>query len=201
MSNSMEIWKSPPSLNCPRIEVSNLGRVRTKPFVVEKWNGSAMVRYNRSAHIYRIPKDGRGRYLLQGRYVGKIHRGHSFLVHRLVAECFVKNQKPNEYDFVFFKDGDVGNCRADNLMWGSEEELSKRRRGKRVKYTIMLTEPKNYIEIMRGLSTKVVGVFIGIGEVARHLGISTQQVSNAIKKGYRVKGCKIHLVRPKEKDQ
>ena len=29
----IEVWKSPPSLDCPRMEVSNLGRVRTIPYV------------------------------------------------------------------------------------------------------------------------------------------------------------------------
>lgn len=40
-----------------------------------------------------------------------------FRVHRLVAEAFVHNPKPNIYDIINHKDGVVDNNKASNLEW------------------------------------------------------------------------------------
>ena len=45
-------------------------------------------------------------------YLNQQHRQY---VHRLVAEKYLPN--PNGYEHVLFKDGNVKNCRADNLEW------------------------------------------------------------------------------------
>lgn len=55
-------------------------------------------------------------YLHDG-YVYCSIKGKSFRVHRLVAEKFITNPKPNEYDVVNHKDGDKQNNHHTNLEW------------------------------------------------------------------------------------
>lgn len=46
----------------------------------------------------------------------------TFKVHKLVAEYFVDN--PNNYHTVDFLDGDISNCRADNLKWVKKRTIA-----------------------------------------------------------------------------
>jgi len=45
------------------------------------------------------------------------HKRVGRLLHRLVAELFVRNPKPDKYHEVNHKDGNKLNCRASNLEW------------------------------------------------------------------------------------
>ena len=42
---------------------------------------------------------------------------HSFRIHTLVAKYFVYNPDPENYHFIIFKDGNIENPDASNLMW------------------------------------------------------------------------------------
>lgn len=109
-----EIWKSPPSLNMPWVEVSNLGRVRTLDRYIDYVTKNNKAKHHdfRKGCIRKLSCDHRGRPLY---CTGK---GSSRLVRVLVAECFVSNDNPHLNRFVFHKDGNPHNCRADNLVWG-----------------------------------------------------------------------------------
>ena len=41
----------------------------------------------------------------------------------LVANIFVNNPMPNNYRAIKFKDGNINNCRADNLAWSAQFDL------------------------------------------------------------------------------
>lgn len=175
-----EIWKSPPSLNCQRVEVSNLGRVRTLPYL-RTFFRLGVPRTNKCrGKILHGGRDSRGRRFLGGGTFKKSLYGKGFLVHRLVAECFVPNPKPKEYDMVFFKDGDVENCKASNLEWGCRKDRDLMSRG-------TLTLYKIYV-ISNG---KKIGPYCGCKEVGRALGCSKQAVHFAIMNGTLCKGYEL----------
>lgn len=182
-----ENWKSPPSLKCQRIEVSNLGRIRALPSVAQVlWLGKKQGR-KRSGHLLHPGKDTRGRYIVCGGTIRKGLQGRTYLLHRLVAECFVSNPKPNEYKFVFFKNGDMSDCRASNLIWGDIEDLKRVKRGKNILYKIKV--------LCNGLS---LGEYYGCGEAARALGVTKQAVHNALMHGGFCKGYEIVAVKSDE---
>lgn len=47
-------------------------------------------------------------------------KDHVYMKHRLVAELFVPNPKPEVYNRVHAKNGDKTDCRAENLYWGTK---------------------------------------------------------------------------------
>jgi hypothetical protein len=117
MKVEKEIWKSPPSLKKPWVEVSNLGRVRTLDRYVDfvRKNDKSVHHDFRKGCIRKLSCDSRGRPMYT------MSNGKSRLVRVLVAECFVPNDNPELNKFVFHKDGNPHNCRADNLVWGRKK--------------------------------------------------------------------------------
>ena len=111
-----EIWKSPPSLGTWWVEVSNFGRIRTLDHKEKFWRLGKWQTRDRVGSILKPPKDTRGR----PEFFRRSRKGVSTsrLVRNLVAECFVPNANPRIDKYVFHKDGDSSNCRADNLVWG-----------------------------------------------------------------------------------
>ena len=175
-----EIWKSPPSLNCQRVEVSNFGRARSFPYERCFKRLGKPVSYKCLGRVYKLHKDSRGRWFINGGTIKKSMLGKGFLVHRLVAECFVPNPKPKEYNMVFFKDGDVGNCNASNLEWGCRRDRNLMFRGHNAIYKILV--------ISNG---KKIGEYIGCGETGRALGCTKQSVHAAIMNGTLCKGYEL----------
>ena len=173
-----EIWKSPPSLNKRWVEVSNLGRVRTLDHEIEFVRlGKKQTRFSIGRIRQGLICDSRGR--TQVPITSSDGLEQPFL-HRLVAECFVPNPHPDEYDMVFFKDGNAKNCRASNLEWGSGREKFIMTRGNLAIYKIFV--------ISNG---KKIGEYIGCGEVARALGCSKQTVHSSLMKGHRCMGFQL----------
>lgn len=177
-SNAQEIWKSPPSLKKPWVEVSNLGRVRIKPHKISYSDhfGHNIERFV-SGGIRTLSMDSRGRKQFQTQEKN-IHKG--YLVHRLVAECFVENTNPKTNKCVLFKNGNIADCRASNLQWANYQYRNYLLRGKRIKNLISL------------FSNRVrVGTFNGLGETARFLGCTKQAVAAAIRRKGTCKGFEI----------
>lgn len=90
-----EVWSDVPHFE-DLYQVSNLGNIRSK----KKQKPVKPTYDGKGYRCAKLSKKGKRYYLL---------------VHRLVALCFIPN--PYGYDIVNHKDGDVTNCRADNLEW------------------------------------------------------------------------------------
>ena len=175
-----EIWRTPPSLNKWWVEVSNLGRVRSLEHKIEfKRLGKIQSRIEKG-QIRKLPKDSRGRYQLL------FNKNRGYLLHRLVAECFVENPEPSRFNFVFFKNGDKSDCRAENLQWGDGLDWA---------YRNSVRIANLCIELYDG-DVKC-GEFIGIGETARELGVSKQAVHTAMRHGTLCRGFRI-VGKPRE---
>jgi hypothetical protein len=103
-----EIWKDIDFLD-RRYEVSNLGNVRSK-----NWNGT------KKTKTLKQYENSCG-YLQVHIHYGKLNR--NILVHRIVAEVFVKN--PANKKCVNHKDGNKQNNTANNLEWASHKENTR----------------------------------------------------------------------------
>lgn len=188
--NEREIWKSPPSLNKWWVEVSNLGRVRTLPHKSKFTLRGQQIERKEPGRIRKASRDTRGRFQV---FLHDEVSSKAFFIHRLVAECFVKNQNPEKYNYVFFKNGDISDCRAENLQWGDENDKAWLREGKHIKNLIRIYD-----------NGVLVGEYFGLGETARALGCSKQAIHSAMGrggmcKGFSVKGVKRGRKQPSPK--
>ena len=185
-SLTQERWVSPPSLNCPYVQVSNLGRVRTLDHDVQT-EGSRHQVQHRKGRILKLGHDLRGRPFLPGTVFSKRFYGKDFMIHRLVAECFVppKNHSP----YVFQKVPPRSDVRADNLERGGKRDKRLRQRGRDVKYILSVRDAKN----------EDIGTFRGCGEVARRIGLTKQAVHFALLRGTPTrKGYFVSVAKDKE---
>lgn len=76
-----------------------------------------------STWVERImePRKKKTGYLYVGIHKGEGHKAFNRYVHRMVAMMFKPN--PNGYKVVMHSpDPDVSNCRADNVIWGSQKQ-------------------------------------------------------------------------------
>ena len=111
----MEEWKI--INNFPKYAVSNLGNVKTL-FWQNNVNGKLYPREKILTPIKR--KDGYLKVNLHNdEYKGR-GKGCECLVHRLVAEAFILNQR--DFTEVNHKDGDKTNNCVDNLDWCSSKQ-------------------------------------------------------------------------------
>lgn len=111
MSDEEEIWKIYPKLDS--IEVSNLGRVRTKSRIVTRKNGR---KYHVKGRILKQQLLPNGYLFVHTTVNGK---GVNLRVNRLVAICFIPN--PNNYPEVNHIDNDKTNNVASNLEWCTKQ--------------------------------------------------------------------------------
>ena len=169
-SSVNEQWASPPSLNRPYVQVSNLGRIRTLDRDVQM-SGLRHGIQHRKGRVLKVSKDSRGRPIISGAVLSKHLIGRTFLVHRLVAECFATRKKGLPY--VFLKSPPPLNIRSSNLEWGGMRDKVLRQRGRDVKYLLSVRDRRN----------EVIGTFRGCGEVARRMGLTKQAVYYALLRG------------------
>ena len=106
-----EIWISYPEYTC--VEVSNLGRVRTK----DRWvpNGKNSKRLVKG-RVLKQQLNNYGYLYVHFRANG---RNIFLLVHRMVAICFLPN--PNNYPEVNHKDNNPQNNEISNLEWCTDQ--------------------------------------------------------------------------------
>lgn len=99
-------------------EVSNLGRVRSKKIRVK------VNPIDKRDYITTRGGNIRKSYNKENGYKAVMLKiddsKRSYLIHRLVAECFLPN--PNNYRCVNHKDGDKTNNKVDNLEWCTHQE-------------------------------------------------------------------------------
>ena len=87
-------------------QVSNMGRIRSK-------KGIDSYGYVKNGRYYKPYVAKRAKRLCVTIYYRE--RNYNFPVATLVAKYFVPN--PKGYSFLEFKDGNIRNCQADNLVW------------------------------------------------------------------------------------
>ena len=158
-----EIWKAHPDI--PAIEVSSLGRVRTLDRVVSsKGNGTRFQKgqvlkqfiINNGYLLVNIP--------INGKWASK-------LVHRLVAQTFIKN--PDNLPEINHKDSDRTNNNVSNLEWCSHSY--------NIQYREKFGEALGHPVFAVNLTTLEVSRFLSQREAERTLGVSQGNVSDVIK--------------------
>lgn len=161
-----ETWKPIESMN-GKYEVSDLGNVRnekTKRLIA------------RSSYSYM--NGGKPFVILQDH-----GERCAVFVARLVAEHFIEN--PLGHLYIKYKDGDINNCRVDNLEW--------------VQCRIDRQEGAFSQRAIRCHCAELNRTFDSISDAAEHFGVSVTCVANAIKYGRKIR--KTFTIVPIEKKE
>lgn len=170
MSEEKEVWKTFPDY--PFIEVSNLGRVRTKDRVVTRSDGRK--RFVKG-QILKQHDNGYGYLYVHFRVNGKLV---SLRVNRVVAITFIPN--PHNYPVVNHLDNNRMNNAVSNLEWctrKSNEDYKKNFGTSQIQIQgrpVIAVNPETF-EIF---------LFKSQREAGRQLGISSKHIS-AVSKGLR----------------
>lgn len=158
-----EVWKTYPDYSF--IEVSNLGRVRTKDrYVLNGKNSKRLVK----GQVLKQQLLPNGYIQVHFRVDGKY--AHLY-IHRAVAICFIPN--PNNYPEVNHIDCDRTNNRVDNLEWCTPEYNIAYRE----KYGVALNRPV----IAVNSQTFEVFLFESQSEAARQLGTDRSAIAKVTK--------------------
>lgn len=175
----MEVWGKIDWL--PEYEISSNGRVKSLEKVRQVRNGFFCIRKEK---ILKPILDGKKNYLLISLRIDK--KPKNYLVHRLVAQCFIKNDA-NELT-VNHKNGIKTDNRAENLEWCSQRENVSHCKGKEKKLSKYVGVRLN----RAGRDSKRWTSYIRIGIKRIYLGgFSTEiEASNAYKKALQEKGLR-----------
>lgn len=158
-----EVWKIYPEYSF--IEVSNLGRVRTKDRTVTDKNGNKRLIKGR---ILKQNNNGNGYMYMQFSMNSKpVH----LYTHRMVAICFLPN--PNNFPQVNHIDCDRTNNAVSNLEWCSQEYNNAYRE----KYGTAC----NRSVIAVNQETSEVFLFKSQHEAAHQLGIDNSSINMVVK--------------------
>lgn len=172
-TREQEIWKQYPEFDF--IEVSNLGRVRTKDHWVTYKNGRKQLY---KGNVLKQYDNGCGYMLVHFNVNGK---HHALLVSRMVAICFLPN--PLNLPEVNHIDNDPTNNAVSNLEWCSH------------KYNVAYRErygisAKEYTKVLRrpviavNLDSFEVFWFESQHEAARKIGVKQGNIDMVIKGKY-----------------
>lgn len=153
MNSQVELWKKHPDIE--KIEVSTFGRVRSV-----------------KGHYYTsFPINGgylKIGFRVNGKCVNK-------LVHRLVAQTFIKNT--DNLPQVNHKDGDRANNNIDNLEWCNASYNAKYRE----KYGISNTESQGHPVFAINLTNLKVSRYQSQSEAGRALGVYQTNIAKVVK--------------------
>ena len=101
------------------------GRIYSKPRQVTRWRaGSGRETFTQAGMFLTPMKNTTGYYQVCLTNDDNRGRGGSekrLLVHRLVADAWVPNPSPCQFDVVNHIDGDIQNNHRDNLEWTTQE--------------------------------------------------------------------------------
>ena len=167
-SKEVEKWKTIklPWGQC--IELSSFGAIKSAMVWATETSGkNGMKSFRYGGHkdgSYVVNHDGRGRPIVLFQFGGV---KHCCLVHRLVAEHFVKGRTEKK-NCVFVKNGIKWDIRPSNLEWVAEND-KRIGRGEKTRVRIIL-EDKNGKTLQ----------FPSMVACAAHFGITKQAVSRAI---------------------
>lgn len=117
----MENWKDIPGYE-GRYQVSDLGRVKSLPFMQRYLLRNGVEAYRRTRERVLAQQPNNRGYLLVHLHLDNTRRAHT--VHRLVAEAFLPN--PNNLPEVDHRDRNRGNANVDNLRWSTISDNRKR---------------------------------------------------------------------------
>lgn len=159
-------------------EVSNYGEVRG----VDRWVPSIHGERFKKGVIKNKKTDKDGYFRV---YLSKSSKKKQFMVHRLVAEAFIKN--PDNRPVVNHIDGNKQNNAITNLEWctRSENDLHAFRLGLRIP-TCGGTSKAVYKLDIKTMS--IIGKYSSLTEAGRQNGLTTQSISYVVNGKHRQAG-------------
>ena len=162
-----EVWKTYPEH--PWIEVSNLGRVKTKDRVVMRKDGK---KYPVKGQVLKQQLNKRGYLFIRFSVNGK---GVNRYVHRMVAITFIPN--PNNYPEVNHIDNNPINNSASNLEWCTDQYNQNYKKNFGTSPAEVFGHPVFAVD----LETRVVSRFESQSEAARKLGVYAENINKVVK--------------------
>lgn len=166
-ADEKEVWKQYPDYDF--IEVSNLGRVRTKDRYAWGRNGSKRLIKGRVLKQWLSKK---GYMYVNFKVNGKTV---NLLVHRTVAITFLPN--PNNYPEVNHKDNDRKNNSTSNLEWCSRKYNEEYKKNFGTTSAEVLGKPVFAVNLETGKILR----FETQSEAARQLDVSQASINSVIK--------------------
>ena len=155
-------------------EVSNTGLIRSVERIITYVDG----RKHRYESVVKKP------YIAHNGYynVGLDSKGKHLTIHRCVATAFIDN--PNGLKVVNHKDGNKLNNNVDNLEWTTSSENNK--------HAFKIGLKSNPTRPVRCLETGM--IFNSVTDAANHLNGNRNNLSTAIKKGWKFNGYHFEYV-------
>lgn len=166
-AKEQEIWKQYPEFDF--IEVSNLGRVRTKDRYVPSKNASKRLVKGR---VLKQHDNGHGYMFVQFYANGK---RITLRVNRMVAITYIPN--PHNYPVVNHLDNDRANNAVSNLEWCTRKENEDYKKNFGTSTPEVLGRPV----IVVNPETSEVFWFESQSEAARQLGVYQQNINHVVK--------------------
>lgn len=117
-----EVWKDFPEFE-DLYQISNMGRVKTKTREFVSLQGHRIVHPEQLAKMQYSPRNPEHDYFAKVHLMLPNHQLAVRLIHLVVAKVFVPNDDPQTKTQVYHLDGNLNNCRADNLAWRFPEGM------------------------------------------------------------------------------